>query len=278
MSAPVTFNTALPVAGGEFVVRGLLVASESADDPSGADRELSGTSFDAVLGYGLNHKLAMFGVVPYVDKQLDVTMSGGRVNRAATGLGDVSAFVRYTVVQRDQPGRTFRVAPFAGFKAPTGDNDRSDELGRLPPGVQPGSGAWDVFGGVIATYQTLAFQTDAQVSFRVKNEAAGFDPGNEVRLDGSLQYRLLPRTFGDGIPNFLYGVIETSLIYRNRNSVNDVDDESSGGTIVYLSPGLQFVTRRWIVEGVVQLPSAQHLRGRALKNYHVVRAGARFNF
>ena len=205
-------------------------------------------------------------------------MNGNRVHRTSGGFGDASAFLRYTLVQYDHPGRTFRVAPFAGLKAPTGDNNASDAIGRLPPGLQLGSGAWDVFGGVIATYQTLDFQLDAQASYRLRNEANGLDPGDEFRLDGSLQYRLWPRSLGDGVPDYLYGVIEANVVRRDRNGVNDVDDPDSGGTTVFLSPGVQYVTRRWIVEGVLQLPVLQSLHGTALENDYVVRAGFRFNF
>ncbi len=278
LSAPVTFNTALPVGGGEFVARGLVVVNESGKDPSGADRDRRATSFVSVLGYGVTNKLAMFGVVPYVDKDLDVTVNGNRINRSESGLGDVSVFGRYTVVQHDQPGRTFRVAPFFGVKAPTGNDNESDEFGRLPPSVQSGTGAWDVFGGIVGTYQTFDFQTDGQVSYRINNEANNFEPGNVFRLDGSLQYRLSPKILGDGVPNFLYGVLETNFIYRDKNKLNGTDNDNSGGTTVFLSPGLQYVTKRLIVEGVVQLPVIQDLNGNALENDYVVRAGVRFNF
>ena len=277
-SAPITFNTALPVGGGEFVARELVVVSESGKDPSGANRDRTATSFVSVLGYGLTNKLALFGVLPYVDKDLDVTVAGNRINHSESGLSDVSVFGRYTVIQQDQPGSTFRVAPFFGVKAPTGDDNERDRFGRLPPSVQSGTGAWDVFGGVVGTYQTLDFQTDAQVSYRINNEANNFEPGDEFRLDGSLQYRLLPRTLGDGVPSFLYGVLETNFVYRDKNKVNSTDDSNSGGTTVFLSPGLQYVTKRWIVEGVVQFPVIQNLHGNALENDYVVRAGVRFNF
>ncbi len=276
--APVTINTALPVGGGEFVARGMVVVSQSGEDPGATDRDHSATSLVTVLGYGVTHKLALFGVLPYVDKKLDFTEAGGRISRSASGLGDVSVFARYTLVQHDQPGRTFRIAPFAGVKAPTGDDDIRDIFGRLPPSVQPGSGAWDVFGGIVATYQTLALQTDGQVSYRVNNKANGFDPGDELRLDGSLQYRLWPRQLGGGVPSFLYGVLETNLVHRGRNEVNGDDDANSGGTTVFLSPGLQYVSKRWIVEGVVQFPVVQNLHGSALENDYVLRAGVRINF
>lgn len=277
-AAPVTFNTALPVGGGEFVIRELVVASESGDDSGPMDRDLRAWSLVSVVGYGVTPKLAVFGVLPYMDKDFDVTLNGNRVNRSASGLGDVSVFGRYTLIQRDQPGRTFRVAPFIGFKAPTGEDDKRDSLGRLPPGLQPGSGAWDVFGGVVATYQVFSFQADGQVSYRVNNEANGFDPGDEFRLDGSLQYRLWPKSLGQGVPNFLYGVIEANLVHRDKNKINGAADDNSGGTTLYLSPGLQYVTKRWIVESVVQLPVSQNLKADALENDYIVRAGVRFNF
>jgi hypothetical protein len=276
--APVTFNTALPVGGGEFVARGMVVVSQSGKDPGATDRDHSATSLVTVLGYGVTHKLALFGVLPYVDKELDLTEAGSRVNRTASGLGDASFLARYTLVQHDKPGRTFRIAPFAGVKVPTGDDDNRDMFGRLPPSVQSGSGAWDVFGGIVATYQTFAFQADGQISYRIKSEANGVDLGDELRLDGSLQYRLWPRQLGDGVPSFLYGVFESNLVYRDRTEVNGSDDANSGGTTLHLSPGLQYVTKRWIVEGVVQLPVVQNLHGNALENDYVLRAGVRFNF
>ena len=276
--APITFNTALPVAKGEFVFREQFVVSQSGEDPSGADRDRTALAAISVLGYGVSGKLALFGVLPYVDKELDVTAAGVRQNRSASGLGDFTFFGRYTVYQDDQPGRTFRVAPFVGVKAPTGKDDKTDALGRLPPSVQPGSGAWDAFGGAVVTYQTLDFQIDSQLSYRANGEANNFQAGNVARLDASLQYRLLPRNLGAGVPGFLYGVLEAGLVYQNNNQVGGIDDPNSGGTTLFLTPGLQYVTKRWIVEGGVQVPVVQNLNGSALENDYVVRAGFRFNF
>ena len=276
--APVTFNTALPVGGGQFVARAVVVSSRSGDDPGTTDRDLSATAVISVLGHGVTPRLAVFGVLPYADKDLDMTVGGSRLSRSARGIGDVSLFGRFTLLQRDQPGRTIRVAPYAGVEAPTGDDDERDGLGRLPAALQSGTGAWDAFGGVVATYQVLALQVDGQVSYRVNNEANGFDPGDEARLDGSLQYRLWPRTLGAGVPDFLYGVLEMNLVHRDKHEIDGAMDDNSGGTTLYLAPGLQYVSKRWIVEGVVQLPVIENLNGNALETDFVVRAGVRFNF
>ncbi len=278
-AAPQTFNTALPVAEGEFVFREQFVYRKATDDPSPADRDLQVLGGISVLGYGVSGDLAIFGVLPYLDKELDVTTTGGqRVTRQTNGIGDARLFGRYTVYQDDAPGRTFRVAPFLGLELPTGDDDDSDSLGTLPAPLQLGSGSWDPFGGVVLTYQTLDFQIDAQASYKANTEANGFAFGDEARLDGSLQYRLWPRELGSGVPAFLYGVLEGNLINQAENEVNGVKNANSGGTSFFLAPGLQYVTKRWILEGIVQVPVVQDLNGTALEDDFIFRAGFRLNF
>ncbi len=278
LGAPITFNTALPVAKSEFVSRTQLIVNRSGDDPSGADRDRTSQTVAQVLGYGATPRLAVFGVLPYVDNELKTTTGGQRVSRRANGLGDVTAFGRYTVYQKDRPGRTFRVAPFFGAKAPTGEDDEDDALGRLPASLQVGSGSWDPLVGMVMTYQTLRYQVDGQFSVRANNEANDFEAGNEIRLDASLQYRLRPRTLTGGVPGFLYGVIEANLIDRDENRVSGSKDPNSGGTTLFLTPGVQYVTKRWIVEGAVQIPASQDLNGTALENDYIARVSGRFNF
>ncbi len=41
-----------------------------------------------------------------------------------------------------------------------------------------------------------------------------------VAPTASLQYRLWPRELSGGVPGFLYGVVETNLIYQGKNEIN----------------------------------------------------------
>ena len=277
-SAPQTFNTALPVAEGEFVFREQFVLDQSGDDPSGANRDRTAMSAISVLGYGVNRNFSLFGVVPYADKRLELTESGARRARSARGLGDISLFGRYTAFKNDWRGRTFRIAPFAGIKVPTGDDDERDAFGSLPKSVQLGSGSWDPFAGVVATYQTLDFQIDTQISYKANTKANDFKFGDVARLDSSFQYRLWPRTLDSGIPGFLYGGVEANLIYQGKNQSVGVDDINSNGTRLFLAPALQYVTKRWIAEAAVQVPVYRNLNGTALEKDYTVRAGFRVNF
>ena len=277
-AAPETFNTALPVAKGEFVFRQQVVLDQSGDDPSGAERDRTAWSAISVLGYGVNSDLALFGVVPYVDKRLELTENGGRRARGARGLGDASLFGRYTVFKRNFRGGNFRIAPFAGVELPTGDDDDSDSFGLLPASVQPGSGSWDPFGGIVLTYQTLDYQIDAQASYKANTEAGGFEFGDVARLDASFQVRLWPRQLKGGVPGFLYGILEANLIHQDKNRSGGLADANSNGTSLFLVPGLQYVTKRWIVEAAFQVPVVQDLNGTALEKDTVLRGGFRVNF
>ena len=277
-AAPLSFNTALPVGQGEFVFREQFVLDQSGDDPSTAERDRTAWALVSVLGYGATADLALFAVIPYVDKNLKVTQGGARRTRSASGPGDISLFGRYTVYRRDWPGRTLRIAPLVGLELPTGKDNESDGLGRLPPSVQPGSGSWDPFGGIVATYQTLDFQIDIQASYRANTEANGFEFGDVARFDGSLQVRLWPRELGPGIPGFLYGMLEANLIRQDKNRVGGANDPDSGGVSLFALPGLQYVTKRWIVEAGVQVPVIQDLNGSALEKDYILRAGFRVNF
>lgn len=279
LAAPQTFNTALPVGKGNAVFRGQFMVLKAGNDPGDDKRDLTVLGGIPVLGYGLTSDLALFGMFPYINKGLELNVPGrGRITRGAAGFGDARIFARYTLFQRDGRGSTFRGAPFFGIELPTGADDDHDALGRLPQPLQADSGSWDPFGGVVVTYQSLDYQVDAQISYTANTQANDFAFGDELRFDASLQYRLLPRELDTGVPGFLYGVLETNLLYREKNRPGSGKDPDSGGTTLFVAPGLQYVTQKWLVEAIVQFPIIQDLNGTALKDDYTVRAGFRINF
>jgi hypothetical protein len=277
-AGPQTFNSALPVSKGEFIFREQILFKKASDDPSPQNRNLNVMGSISVLAYGITGDLAVFGVLPYLNKRLDATTPGGRVTRDTNGIGDMRLFGRYTAYQKDMPGKSFRIAPFAGVEVPTGDDNATDSLGVLSAPLQLGSGSWDPFVGVAVTYQTLDFEIDVSASYKSNTAANGFEFGDEARLDASLQYRLWPRELGGGVPGFLYGVLEGNLIYQDKNKIGGVADVNSGGTTLFIAPGLQYVTKRWVLEAIVQLLALQNLNGTALGDDFIFRSGFRMNF
>lgn len=273
-AAPITFNTALPVSKAEIIVRELIAIGVASDDAGGLDRKMSVVAMNSVVAYGLTPDLAVFGILPFTFKELE-TRAG---TRKADGIGDARLIARYTIYQKNGIGKTARVAPFIGVKLPTGDNERADTMGLLPPSLQPGTGSWDLFGGVIATYASVAWNFDFQASYRANTRAGGIERGDVARVDASFQYRLLPGKLSRGDKGYLYGVLETNLVHSDGMLLNGASDPNTGGTTLHLVPGIQYATRRWIAEAAVQVPVIQHLNGSALEKDFTFLAGLRLNF
>lgn len=207
-----------------------------------------------------------------------MNMGGSNATRSRKGFGDVMLMGRYTVFEDNGLEYTFRIAPFLGVKAPTGSDHATDRLGRLPPQLQLGSGSWDWQGGMVASYQTLDWGGDVQLAHQFNGEANGFRAGAVTRLDLSVQRRLWPGTLTEGVPSFLYGGLEANLIHVAKDRGNGIDDPNSGGTTLFLTPTLQYVTRKWVLEAGIQVPVSQRLNGSALKNDYILTTGFRLNF
>tara|TARA_R110000744_G_scaffold91550_1_gene177529 strand:+ start:50900 stop:51760 length:861 start_codon:yes stop_codon:yes gene_type:complete len=261
-AVPITSNTALPVSEGEIILREQLIFSRASDSLAGISRELTVTSSVSVIGYGLSPRLAVFGVVPVIDRELRV----GSSSSAASGLADAKAFARYEVFRRDGPGRTLRLASFAGVTIPTG---RTGETG---------DGSTDLFGGLVLTSAHTDWSFDGQLGFVLNGEADGFARGDSVSLDASVQYRISPRRIDVGTRGFLYGVLEANLTHADGNRTVNIVDPNSGGTTLWITPGVQYAARRWIAEAAVRIPAATHLNGTALEPDYALITSLRLNF
>ncbi len=274
VAAPLTFNTALPVSKGAYILREQFIVTKSSEDPSGAGRDRTELSVLSTLVYGVTPDFALFTTIPYTDRRLDSNTN----TRSARGIGDTKIFGRYTVYQNDFKGGTFRISPFAGLKLPTGEDDKTDSSGKLPMSVQTGTGSLDTFGGLVATYGSVNWEVDGQISYSANNEAGGFEAGDIARADASLQYRLLPVKLSSDTDYFINGILEANLIHKDKNQINNISDPNSGGTTVFIVPGIQYAAQDWVAEMGIQIPVAQDLNGTALENDYIWRTGFRVIF
>ena len=261
-AAPIATNTALPLSAGEIIVREQFVMMRSSDSIAGTRRKVEQFEFRTVLGYGATSKLALFGVLPLIDVSTEI----GAASASEFGLGDAALFARYEVFRSDQPGRTLRIAPYAGVRLPTGRDGKT------------GDGSVDVFGGVIATIASTQWVLDTQLRYDLNREADGFERGDSTRFDTSFQYRLAPGKLTQDTKAFVFGVLELSANHYDRNRLGGVTDPNSGGFQLYLTPGLQYATRRWIADLGVKVPIVNDLNGTALEPDYSVLTSIRINF
>jgi len=261
-AAPITFNTALPVSKGEALARQQFIVTNLSDRLNGMKRDVTVRAAVSVLGYGVTPKLALFGVAPLVN----IDHETGAMNGNFTGLGDASFFTRYEIYRNDTPGKTIRIAPFVGATLPTGRTGKT------------GDGSTDGFAGLIFTAASTNWNFDSQVKYVANSRANGFVRGDTSSADASLQYRLLPKTIAASTDAFLYGVLEANVTQLQRDRQSGVINPNSGGTQAFLSPGLQYATKRWIAETALTIPVVNNLHGTALEPDYSLVTSLRFNF
>ncbi len=81
-----------------------------------------------------------------------------------------------------------------------------------------------------------------------------------------------------GTPSQIYLVIEANGKTSQETRSGGAKLGDTGGTIVFVSPGIQFVTRRVIYEGSIQIPVVQNLNGGQVETDFVAAAGVRVQF
>lgn len=270
LAGPLTFNSALPLPQGQSVFRE--VVQWQVKRSAGA--EVSALATVSVLALSLTEKNALFVVAPYLEKRLK---SKGKA-RSVGGLGDITLFDRATISVKNEPGKTVRTALFGGLQAPTGSFGKSDRLGLLPRPLQPGSGAWAGILGATYTDQAFSREVDASLQFVLPGTRAGYHFGESFRLDGSWQVRFLPRELGEGVPSFLYGVLELSAEGKLRDRKVGQEVSTTGGFTLQLTPGLQWVTPRYVLEGGITFPVLTEVSKGGLKDRVRFLFSVRHNF
>jgi hypothetical protein len=77
---------------------------------------------------------------------------------------------------------------------------------------------------------------------------------------------------------FVFGVLELSANRYQHNRVSSVIDPNSGGFQLYLTPGIQYSTQRWIADLGIKIPVINDLNGTALEPDYSILTSIRVNF
>ena len=230
--------------------------------------------------YGARPGMSLVAVLPFVDISLTApgSVTAGKIGGDG-GLGDALFLAKWRVYRRDRGRGTLRLAVEGGVKAPTGATDLRDRLGRrLPRPLQRGSGSWDPTVDVSATYVPSAglarWVFAGDVGYTATTKADNFEFGDQLSVDGMVKYRIHPVRY-PGRDTFL--LVELNGRWRDRSTANDILNPDSGGHVVYLSPGIQFLVRQNIIlEGGVQLPIRRIFHGAQLEPDFNVLVGLRY--
>jgi len=244
----------------------LLAAGSKIDDP--AQRSISVRVTPVSLVYGLRRSVSVVGIFPFVDKEMSVSGADGPMTIATgTGIGDATFLVKWRFFTRNRGRGTFRLAVEGGAKTPTGNDGLRDADGALlPPVLQRGSGSWDPTAALTVTYAPPTdrgrWMFTGDVGTTIATEANEFEQGNRFAYDAMAKYRIHPARY-PGRDTFL--LLEINGRWQGRARSTGLQLADSGGHVVYLSPGIQFLLRgNLILEGGVQIPVLRDLNGTQL--------------
>lgn len=80
------------------------------------------------------------------------------------------------------------------------------------------------------------------------------------------------------MPAYVFAVLESNLVWTGHDAADGRQVADSRGVTWYLAPGVQYVTKRLVVEAAIQVPVAQDLHGDARESDWIGILSARFNF
>ncbi len=238
-----------------------------------------GIDYSTTRDWGVNVQ------VPYLDRQhstlgtasdgITPGNGGGQYDSHTRNIGDVKVVGRY---QGFTPQCNFGV--LYGVKLPTGSftqtGTSTDQTspGSVPidRGLQPGTGTTDA---IVGAYYSNGIGLDwdyfTQALYqKALNSRDQYRPGDGLNLNLGLRYA----GFSTVSPQ-----LQLNYRYVRHDEGANADQISTGGTLLYLSPGLSAsVSTQVSVYGFVQLPVYQDVNGVQLAPRYTASLGVRYSF
>ncbi len=250
--APINSNVALQPSRGGLIIRQQFRYAEAEQSTSMGNMDIELASSITTLAYGISDKVTLIVDMPFIlFRRIENKTTGS--DDTDSGVADLRLLTKVRLYRNDfGPTDTTRLDLIGGFKFPTGSDKFSSDS------TDP------IIGSVISHIQGRhALNADALWNFNTN----GGDQGDDMlKYDMAYIYRLTPSTYASSKPIALFGSMELNGLYETNS-----DHE------IFLSPGLQYVTTRWIAEATVQLPVWQDLSYRVERDF-IVGFGFRVQF
>ena len=249
-AAGIHADVALTPSEGGTIIRAQWRYSELSGDRTSLRRkaELSVNPFTLV--YGVSEDFTILGTVPLVHRQ--ITFGDGR-KTSDSGVADISLLAKYRFYQNDGRGQTTRWAAIGGVQIPTYDAPFSSD-------------SFDPIIGMVWTHQQRNWWIDWDLLYQL-NTGGGLNADDELRGDIAVSYLLSSGEATKAGPWGLYVIGEINALYL-----------SDGSLRTFGSPGIQFVTPRWILEAGIQVPVQQKMARPRLETDFTFVLSGRFQF
>ncbi|RKZ63023.1 MAG: hypothetical protein DRQ44_10445 [Gammaproteobacteria bacterium] len=264
-AGPVSTIPAIPMPAGSwgFGVRAEIINNDAfstqqledfaADGLEGVHSIDKITSTSLSLSYGVTDDLSVNARLPYIERkniresEIEDGVPEAHTHGDSSGVGDLLILAQYQVSNSEKTD----VAIQFGIKTPTGETEVKDKDGvRFETEFQPGSGSWDYLLGTSISKNINAFCYHANILYNKTTEGSqSTEIGYALSYNAALSYRLgfdenHDHASHDHNDLEVTGVewdllIELNGETRAKNEISGIEDENSGGSILFLSPGVR---------------------------------------
>lgn len=203
--------------------------------------------------YTIDERWGVSLTIPYVDREHEhIHHHQGELLNESWHIatpGDAQVLGRYRMSERP-------ISLVFGVKLPTGSTHETNAGGDTAErSLQPGSGTTDIVLGAAFRHGSLRSPWSWFVQARGQHaldEHDDFQPGDRFNFDGGVRY------VTGGVSLMLQG----NLVIKSRDSGAQAEPESSGGTFLFLTPGLSYaLSPRWQLYTFLQQPVFQDVNG-----------------
>ena len=246
--------------------------------------------YQVSLAWGVTNNLTIGASVPYLERNniraAHNDMGTGEVEIAgdASGIGDARLFGQYRFFHDTLQD----LAVITGIKIPTGATDEREVEGELfETDHQPGSGSWDPFLGLAynRSFGRAGISANVLYSYTTKGSQQT-DLGNGFNYNLALSYRLFSAMESHyhhhdhehghehtaSILDYIDVALELNGDLRGKDEIDGVNEDNSGGHILYISPGMRVgFAHSWSFYTSIGIPVTRNLNGvQSEQDYRII--------
>ncbi|MFQ5771226.1 MAG: transporter [bacterium] len=203
------------------------------------------------------------------DENVEEGSDHGPVHRhnasgSSFNFGDLNILARYTFLKLNTFKQSTAVALEAGVKIPTGKTDALDQTGNfLDAHIQAGTGSWNFLIGFSLNHINKYFGLSSNLLYSINTTGeAGNDDyryGNWLNGDITVKYQMFASEMNK---RHFYLTLGINGEFRGKEEINSQAIENTGGEVLYVAPGIQFMVSPVItLEASFQYPFYHNLNG-----------------
>lgn len=231
------------------------------------------------VDYVFSESFALSALIPYIWSSEEVDQFNQSLVLETNGIGDIAVVGQFKIpIIDEQP-----LVVGGGVKFPTGATQKVNENDgfTLPANLQPGTGSFDAI--FLTSYQTSftsrkSLLLTGSMYYRVNTTSDNLTFHNRYKFGNELQI------FAGFSDNYVTGGFTSSpsILFRLRHTakdqIEDFANDNTGGTWLYLVPGLNLNVTENIILGVsADLPVFRDLNGFQITTSKKITASLQIN-